>query len=76
MLDDNDCIPEFPQPLYTWNISEGSLPGQAFIDVAASDCDLGTNAEIEYRVIGGKHRTICLTVTINISCVHLCRSCI
>ena len=61
VLDDNDCIPMFPQPSYTWTISEGSLPGQAFIDVAASDCDLTTNAEIDYFVdsvgnIGGKNR--------------------
>jgi len=61
VLDDNDCIPMFPQPSYTWTISEGSLPGQAFIDVAASDCDLTTNAEIDYFVdsvgnTGGKNR--------------------
>ena len=53
VLDDNDCIPTFPQELYTWSISEGSLPGQAFLDLAASDCDLTTNAEIDYSVIGG-----------------------
>ena len=36
------------------------MPGQAFIDVAASDIDLTTNAEIDYYVleagnIGSKH---------------------
>ena len=61
VLDVNDCVPLFQQSLYTWNISEGSLPGQAFIDVTASDCDLTTNAEIDYLVdsignIGGKNR--------------------
>ena len=53
ILDDNDNQPLFPQPLYSWEISEGSLPGQAFIDVAASDIDLTTNAEIDYSIIAG-----------------------
>lgn len=53
VLDDNDNQPLFPQPVYYWNISEGSLPGQAFIDVAASDIDLTTNAEIDYFITGG-----------------------
>ena len=58
VLDENDNHPQFSQLLYTWSISEGSLPGQAFIDVEAWDIDLGINADILYsidrRSIGSK----------------------
>ena len=59
VLDDNDNQPLFPQPLYTWSISEGSLSGQAFIDVAASDIDLGVNMQIDYSIVGGNTGSKC-----------------
>lgn len=60
VLDDNDNQPLFPQALYTWSISEGSLPGQAFIDVAASDIDLTTNMQIDYSIVGGNTGSKCI----------------
>ena len=40
--------------------------------MAASDCDLGTNAVIEYRVVGGKHRALHSQLSLLIFLVCTC----
>ena len=50
MVDKNDNQPLIEEDCYYWNISEGSLPGQSFIEINASDIDLDRNAEICFSI--------------------------
>ena len=51
--DTNDLAPSFEQPSYTATVPETSPPGASIVQVAASDGDSGSNAEIEYRITSG-----------------------
>jgi len=51
VVDKNDNQPLIEEDCYFWNISEGSLPGQSFIEIRASDRDLDMNANISFEII-------------------------
>ncbi|XP_077127838.1 neural-cadherin-like [Ranitomeya variabilis] len=49
ITDDNDCSPEFHKSIYSQdNIVENIPVGTSILQVAAQDCDSGSNAEISY----------------------------
>jgi len=51
VVDKNDNRPLIEEDCYFWNISEGSLPGQSFIEIRALDIDLDANAEICFEIM-------------------------
>ena len=53
ILDANDLPPVFEQERYNVTISEAVLVGHSAVQVVATDGDTGTNAEIEYSILGG-----------------------
>ena len=55
--DTNDNKPVFNPTLYLTSISEATPSGSDVIPVHASDVDLGSNAEIEFSIIGGDAKT-------------------
>ncbi|XP_077207979.1 neural-cadherin-like isoform X2 [Paroedura picta] len=51
ITDENDCSPEFQQSIYTReNILESIPVGTSLLQVLATDCDAGSNAEVLYFV--------------------------
>ena len=51
VLDINDCTPEFEQEQYEAEISESVLVNTSILTIAATDDDLGSNAEIRYELV-------------------------
>ncbi|CAM5089054.1 unnamed protein product [Eretmochelys imbricata] len=51
ITDDNDCFPEFQHSIYSRdNIPETIPVGTSLLQVLATDCDSGSNAEITYFI--------------------------
>uniref|UniRef100_F6UJH5 Uncharacterized protein n=1 Tax=Ornithorhynchus anatinus TaxID=9258 RepID=F6UJH5_ORNAN len=51
ITDENDCAPEFRQPIYSReNIPETIPVGTSLLQVQATDCDVGLNSEITYFI--------------------------
>ncbi|XP_074841792.1 neural-cadherin-like [Carettochelys insculpta] len=51
ITDDNDCSPEFQNSIYSCdNIPETIEDGTSLLQVLATDCDSGSNAEISYYI--------------------------
>jgi hypothetical protein len=49
VLDDvNDCKPTFPPPPLFFVVSKRAETGSTIATIAASDCDIGRNAEIRW----------------------------
>ena len=53
LFDVNDNRPIFADSAFDIAVSEAALVGHVIVKASASDIDLGNNAEIEYRIIGG-----------------------
>ncbi|NXI75689.1 PCD23 protein, partial [Rhipidura dahli] len=56
VLDVNDNPPVFSSPEYHVHVKESIPIGSHITEVAAKDCDAGTNAEITYAIISGNDR--------------------
>ena len=52
VLDSNDMFPVFPEPLYNASFSESDPAGTFLLQLNASDGDIGTNANLEYFIVG------------------------
>lgn len=52
VTDENDQAPRFSQNEYHAKIPEGNKPGDAIIQILATDNDLGDNARIHYKLHG------------------------
>lgn len=55
VLDVNDNPPIFSQASYTTSIFDNSPIGSSVAMVAASDMDVGTNAQIWYSILSGSN---------------------
>lgn len=53
VLDANDLPPVFERQRYDVTISEAVSVGHSVVQVVATDGDTGTNADIEYSILGG-----------------------
>ena len=53
VLDVNDESPVFSQPAYSTSVSEASQTGLRILQFVAQDKDIGSNAEISYRLTSG-----------------------
>ena len=53
LLDENDCIPEFNQSVYTFFVAENSSRGTLVGRTNATDCDIGQNQKIRYSITSG-----------------------
>ena len=51
ILDTNDNSPVFLEEGYTVSIEENYLPSESFLDVLATDADIGTNSNVFYSII-------------------------
>lgn len=51
--DINDCQPMFDEPVYSIRVLENSPSGSSIATVTATDCDIGTNARLQYTAIAG-----------------------
>ncbi|KAM6428926.1 protocadherin-23 [Rhynochetos jubatus] len=56
VLDVNDNPPVFSNPEYHIHVKESIPVGSHVTEVSASDCDVGSNAEITYAIISGNDR--------------------
>jgi len=53
VTDVNDETPTFPNDTYSVSVSESELEGYVFLfNVQAQDADIGTNADVTYRIAG------------------------
>ncbi|KAK1802224.1 hypothetical protein P4O66_021889 [Electrophorus voltai] len=53
ILDENDCVPEFLQSIYSKDgIPETVTTATSLLQVSATDCDSGQNADITYYTLG------------------------
>ncbi|KAL4641472.1 protocadherin Fat 1-like [Arapaima gigas] len=52
VLDANDNSPVFDKALYAVHVPEDVLSGQIILRVSAADADIGTNAQISYKLLG------------------------
>ena len=53
LIDENDCIPQFNQSLYTFFVEENSSRGTIVGTTYATDCDIGLNKKIRYSITSG-----------------------
>lgn len=51
--DINDCAPTFTEDDYRFSILENLPSGSSVAAVSATDCDVGTNAELRYSITAG-----------------------
>uniref|UniRef100_H0V535 Dachsous cadherin-related 2 n=1 Tax=Cavia porcellus TaxID=10141 RepID=H0V535_CAVPO len=56
LLDADDSPPRFSSLEYHARVKESITPGSLVTRVSASDCDVGSNAEIFYQVVSGDER--------------------
>ncbi|KAM6148023.1 protocadherin-23, partial [Erethizon dorsatum] len=56
VLDVDDSPPRFSSPEYHAHVEESTPPGSRITVVSASDCDVGSHAEIFYQVTAGNER--------------------
>ena len=52
MLDENDHSPSFPAGAYTYTVSENAVIGNTVVTLAATDADIGVNADVTYSLLG------------------------
>ena len=60
MIDINDCDPTFTQAVYAVNVSENIPMETSIAMVKASDCDIGENGRLRYRIIRGDNTVFSL----------------
>uniref|UniRef100_A0A4W3GSP8 Cadherin-23 n=1 Tax=Callorhinchus milii TaxID=7868 RepID=A0A4W3GSP8_CALMI len=53
VLDENDNIPVFSPPTLTVSLPENSPSGFSVVQVKATDADIGSNQQLNYRIEGG-----------------------
>ena len=63
VIDRNDQQPVFPENTYRLNISELESPGLDILTVMAEDGDIGTNADVLYRLAGDNNNDFRLEET-------------
>jgi len=71
VLDHNDHTPKFLQGSYEGRVFETASVGTNVLQIVAVDEDIGENAKLEYSIVSGNSRTVCM-VALSLLCCHHC----